>query len=108
VIWATNEALPVSLKTGCILDISVWGREIAVHFVSLKYTMMMKGPVRETIRIASQQVQIHIPWSAGKGGKAISGHEIRVEQNRRELYSVQSSPISVHEVIASDLILQTT
>ena len=111
VIWATNESAPVSVKGPGILDVSVWSQRnsITVHLVNLTNPMMMKGPVREIIPIANQQVQVQIPHGrrvkAAKLLVAKKSASFRIEEN---LILLEVPSISVHEVIALDLMPQTT
>jgi hypothetical protein len=105
VIWATNETAPVIVEGQGVLDISVWGQNnsMTAHLVNLTNPMMMKGPVREVIPIASQRVRIRIPE-----GRRVSRAKLLVAGNsspfRREqgfiIFDVPS--IAVHEVIALD------
>jgi hypothetical protein len=111
VIWATNESAPVSVKGPGMLDVSVWSQRssMTVHLVNLTNPMMMKGPVREIIPIANQQVQIQIPdgrrVTAAKLLVARKSAPFKIEEN---FILVEVPSISVHEVIVLDLMPHTT
>jgi hypothetical protein len=106
VLWATNEPAPVTVEGQGVLDISVWGQKnsMTVHLVNLTNPMMMKGPVREVIPVASQRVRIRIPE-----GRRVAGARLLVTGNSSPFKSEQGfiildvPSIGVHEVIALDL-----
>jgi hypothetical protein len=105
VLWATNEPAPVTVEGQGVLDISVWGQKnsMTVHLVNLTNPMMMKGPVREVIPVASQRVRIRIPE-----GRRVAGAKLLVTGNSSPFKSEQGfiildvPSIVVHEVIALD------
>jgi hypothetical protein len=106
VLWATNEPAPVTVEGQGVLDISVWGQKnsMTVHLVNLTNPMMMKGPVREVIPVASQRVRIRIPE-----GRRVAGARLLVTGNSSPFKSehgfiiLDVPSIGVHEVIALDL-----
>jgi len=108
VVWATNEPPRVSIAGSGVLDISVWSQKnsMTVHLVNLTNPMMMKGPLREIIPVAKQQVRIQIP--DGRQVKAANllvsekSAPFRIE-DKFVLLDVPS--IMVHEVIALDLVI---
>ena len=107
VIWATDEAAPVTVEGLGVLDVTIWRQKqsLTVHLVNLTNPMMMKGPVREVIPLGPQQVEIEIPVGSKVGAvrtlvsKSDAPH--RIEGGRIRLV-VPS--IGLHEVIAVDLV----
>lgn len=63
VAWATNEEPPVTVTGSGVLDVTVWRQKnsLTVHLVNLTNPMMMKGPVRELIPLAAQQIRVRLP-----------------------------------------------
>jgi hypothetical protein len=103
--WATNEPLPVSVKGPGVLDISVWNQKssMTVHLVNLTNPMMMKGPIREIIPVANQQVRIQIPHGRQAKAAKLLAAEKSVSFRTEENFVLLDVPsISVHEVIALD------
>jgi Hypothetical glycosyl hydrolase 6/Beta-galactosidase trimerisation domain len=105
VLWATNEPAPVSVEGQGILDISVWGQKnsMTVHLVNLTNPMMMKGPVREVIPVASQRVRIRIPdgHRVVRAKFLVAGNSIPFGSEQG--FIVLDVPsIALHEVIALD------
>jgi len=104
--WATNEARPVTVKGPGILDVTVWRqkRSMTVHLVNLTNPMLMKGPFRELIPVAAQQVELRLPAGARIGKvrllKANQTPQTRVENGVLKLTVPQ---ILDHEVVAVDL-----
>jgi hypothetical protein len=76
---------------------------MTVHLVNLTNPMMMKGPVREVIPVASQRVRIRVPE-----GRRVAGARLLVTGNSSPFKSEQGfiildvPSIVVHEVIALD------
>jgi hypothetical protein len=105
VLWATNEAAPVSVEGQGIIDISVWEQKnsMTVHLVNLTNPMMMKGPIREVIPIANQRVRIQIPKErhVTRAKLLVSGKGISYQQ-KQGLILLDVASIDVHEVIALD------
>jgi Hypothetical glycosyl hydrolase 6/Beta-galactosidase trimerisation domain len=105
VLWATNEAAPVSVEGQGMLDISIWSQKssMTVHLVNLTNSMMMKGPVREIIPIANQRVRVQVPH--GRRVRAarllVSGKQTPF-RTERDSVLIDVPSISVHEVIALD------
>jgi hypothetical protein len=103
VAWAANEPAPVEVTGPGVLDVTVWRQHgsMTVHLVNLTNPMMMKGPLRETIPVGSQQLRIRIPaglrptrvrlLTAGTAAPV-------VESNGMITVTVPS--VDVHEVVA--------
>jgi hypothetical protein len=107
VVWATNEPAPVTVEGPGILDISVWSQKssMTVHLVNLTNPMMMKGPVREIIPVANQQIRIQIPRSRRvEGVKLLVSGKSASFKTEENLILFEVPSIGVHEVIALDLI----
>lgn len=105
VVWATQEASPLSVEGKGVLDVSVWGQKqsMTVHLVNLTNPMMMKGPLREVIPLSSQKISVRIPDGrrVAKARLLVAGGEIpyRVEGG---MVALEVPTIDVHEVIALD------
>ena len=61
--WAANEERPVTVSGPGVLDVTAWRQKesMTVHLVNLSNPMMMKGPLREVIPIAAQEVKVLLP-----------------------------------------------
>jgi hypothetical protein len=105
VIWATDEAAPLTVEGRGILDVSIWEQKssMTVHLVNLTNPMMMKGAVREIIPIPSQKVTFQIP----KGRRVkrvhllVGSKEVHYETEGARI-SVEVPSIGLNEVIAVD------
>lgn len=108
VLWATNETAPVTVKGQGIVDISVWGQKnsMTVHLVNLTNPMMMKGPVREVISIANQDLQVQIPdeRKVARAKLLVAGKTIP-HTNEQGRVRLDVPSIGVHEVIALDFVV---
>ena len=104
--WAANEEKPVTVSGHGVLDVTVWRQKesMTVHLVNLTNPMMMKGPFREVIPIAGQEVKVVLP----KGKKArkvqllVAGGSPRVRE-APGFITLTVPSIEVHEVVAIDL-----
>ena len=105
VLWATNQAQPLSVKGPGLLDVAIWSqrKSMTVHLVNLTNPMMMKGPVREIIPIGQQEVKIQVP-----SGKQVSNVHLLVAK-KDVLYrqwegfiELKVPSVGLHEVIALD------
>ena len=107
VLWATNEAAPVTVEGKGILDISVWGQKssMTVHLVNLTNPMMMKGPVREIIPLAGQKVSLRLPdgRKVARVHFLVAGAPARYRQDQSTIH-LEVPSIGVHEVIAVDFV----
>ena len=105
VIWATDEAAPLSVEGEGILDVAVWEQKdsMTVHLVNLTNPMMMKGPVREIIPISSQKVSFRT--STGRNIKRVhllvAGKDVPYRLDR-ETISLEIPSIMLNEVVAVD------
>jgi hypothetical protein len=105
VLWATNEAAPITVEGPGVLDVSVWAQRnsMTVHLVNLTNPMMMKGPVREVFPIAGQRVRIQVPEGrrVTKAKLLVAGQNIpfKIEQT---FVLLDILSIAVHEVVALD------
>jgi hypothetical protein len=107
VLWATNEAAPVTVEGKGVLDISVWGQKssMTVHLVNLTNPMMMKGPVREIIPLANQKVNLRLPdgRKVARVRFLVAGGPAHFRQDHSAIH-LEVPSIGVHEVIAVDLV----
>ena len=105
VLWATDEAAPVTVEGSGVLDVSVWEQSgsMTVHLVNLTNPMMMKGPIREIIPIGSQRLRVQIPE-----GRRIQQAKLLVAGKSISFRAEQASivldlpSIDIHEVVAID------
>jgi len=88
------------------LDICVWRQKesVTVHLVNLTNPMMMKGPFRELIPLASQQVKVRLP----QGRKAKKVHLLNSGESPHTneaagVLTVWVPSILDHEIIAIDI-----
>ncbi len=103
--WATNEPAPATVEGKGVLDIAIWTQKksMTVHLVNLTNPMMMKGPIREVIPIANQQLTIQIP----KGRKVaqvhllVAGKTVHYSEEANSVHLTVPT-IGVHEVVAID------
>jgi hypothetical protein len=106
VVWAANEALPVTVTGAGMLDVTMWRQKesVTVHLVNLTNPMMMKGPVREFIPTPPQQVTIRLPGNrkAKKVQLLVSGGTPPVRETNGSI-SLTIPSILDHEVVAIDL-----
>ena len=105
VLWATDEASPLTVAGKGVLDVSVWTQKnsMTAHLVNLTNPMMMKGPIREIIPITAQQVKLQIP--AGRRVKQVqllvAGTKIHYT-NEEGVLHLEVPSIALHEVVAVD------
>lgn len=105
VLWATNEAPPVSVEGPGVLDVSVWMQKnsMTVHLVNLTNPMMMKGPVRQIIPIPRQRVVVRVP--KGKrivnGALLVASRKIAYKETG-ETIELEVPSVDLHEVVALD------
>ncbi len=108
VLWATNEPAPLTVEGQGVIDLSIWEQKnsVTVHLVNLTNPMMMKGPVREIIPIANQQVRIQIPEGRRAAGVKllVAGKSIPY-QVQKNFILVEVPTVAVHEVVAVDFTL---
>jgi hypothetical protein len=105
VLWATNEAPPLSVEGKGVLDIAIWTQHnsMTVHLVNLTNPMMMKGPVREIIPLGRQRVRIAVPAGKriAKAHLLVSNQVVQTNQ-QGGVIEVDVQSIALHEVIALD------
>ncbi|MFN7922203.1 MAG: alpha-amylase family protein [Bryobacteraceae bacterium] len=104
--WALAEPHPVTVTGPGIVDVTVWKQKssMTVHLVNLTNPMMMKGPFRELIPLAAQQVKLRLP----SGAKPRKVHLLSADRAARHSLSGGVLDVSVpgildHEVVAIDL-----
>jgi hypothetical protein len=106
VAWALDEEQLVTVTGPGVLDVAAWRQResMTVHLVNLTNPMMMKGPQRETMPLASQEVRVRIPDGAEPRGVRllVSGEVARAERVGQVL-SVTVPTVFDHEVVAIDL-----
>jgi hypothetical protein len=105
VLWATDEAAPVTIEGHGVIDVSVWEQKssMTVHMVNLTNPMMMKGPVREIIPIGAQELTVRVPEgrSVRRVRLLVAETEADYATRKGEL-SLKVPSIAVHEVAAID------
>jgi hypothetical protein len=107
ILWATNEAAPVTVEGQGVIDLTVWSQKnsMTLHLVNLTNPMMMKGPVREIFPIGKQVVRIRVP-----AGKRVVGVKLLVagttvpHRAEGEMVMMEVASVAVHEVVALDLV----
>ena len=104
--WATDEEPPARVTGPGILDVTAWRQQqsLTVHLVNLTNPMMMKGPFRELIPLAEQQVQIQLPRDVKikRVHCLVAGKNLDYEK-ADNVISCAVPSILDHEVIALDL-----
>jgi hypothetical protein len=106
VLWATYEPAPLTVEGKGVLDVSVWTQKnsMTVHLVNLTNPMMMKGPVREIIPIAAQQVSVQVPVARSvKQVRFLVAGTRPHYTNTGGFVRLEVPSIELHEVIAIDL-----
>ena len=105
--WAANEEPPVKITGSGVLDVTVWRQKksMTVHLVNLTNPMMMKGPLREFIRIGKQKLQIKTPRNTKvkRIHLLVSGTSPDY-QIKDDIVSLTVPSILDHEVVAMDLV----
>jgi hypothetical protein len=102
--WATNEERPVTVSGQGLLDVTIWRQRssLTVHLVNLTNPMMMRGPIRESIRIGEQRVRIKVDGTKPVGVRLlVSGETPHVEASGGYL-TVTVPSVLEHEVVAVD------
>ena len=106
IVWATNEAAPVTVEGRGVVDVTAWRQRdsMTVHLVNLTNPMMMKGPLREVIPAGPFTTRIRIP----NGARVKRVHLLTADASPRTesssgLLTVTVPSVDVHEVIAVDL-----
>jgi hypothetical protein len=106
VLWATNEAPPVTVAGPGVLDVAIWRQKnsLTIHLVNLTNPMMMKGPVRELIPIGEQKVRVRLPdgHHARRVRLLAAGTNPRIQHGNAEL-TITVPSILDHEIVAIDL-----
>src|SRR6185437_11793810 len=69
VLWAMDEAQPMTVAGPGLLDIAYWrqARSLSAHLVNMNNPMFMKGPYREMIPAGPYTVSLTIPDGARVG-----------------------------------------
>jgi hypothetical protein len=104
--WATNEQPLVTVTGPGVLDVTLWRQKssLTVHLVNLTNPMMMKGPIRELIPVAGQNVVLRLP--AGIRPRRVrllaADKSARIHQQGRVL-NVAVPQVLDHEIVAVDL-----
>jgi hypothetical protein len=105
VIWATNEAAPLTVKGQGVLDVAIWNQKnsMTAHLVNLTNPMMMKGPVRELIQIGKQEVSITVPTDrrVKRVHLLVAGRDVKYA-NENGVIRLEVPSILLHEVVAID------
>ncbi|MEZ4733583.1 MAG: beta-galactosidase trimerization domain-containing protein [Caldilineaceae bacterium] len=105
VMWATDEAPPVTVTGPGVLDVTVWQQaaSLTVHLVNLTNAMFMKGPVRELLPVGEQTVRVQLP--AGKSAQQVQllrSAMTPVWQVVEGILQVTVPTVVDHEVVAID------
>ena len=76
---------------------------MTVHLVNLTNPMMMKGPFRELIPLADQQVKVRLPQGKiPKKVQLLCGGEVPRTSEEAEVLTILVPSILDHEVVAID------
>jgi hypothetical protein len=89
-----------------VLDVAAWRQResMSVHLVNLTNPMMMKGPQRETIPLAAQEVRVQLSDGAEpRGVRLLVAGEVPRAERAGRLLSVAVPSVLDHEVVAIDL-----
>jgi hypothetical protein len=104
--WAANEEPPVTVAGPGLVDVTIWRQKqsLTVHLVNLTNPMMIKGPIRELLPLAAQQVRVKLPAGTRpvKVQLLVGGQAPRVDESPGYL-EVTVPSILDHEVVAIDL-----
>jgi hypothetical protein len=104
--WATTEEPPVVVTGPGVLDVTVWRQKasMTVHLVNLTNPMMMKGPIRELIRIGPYKVRVRLPDRSRPRRVQLLAASTFPRVERTGQYLTLTIPsILDHEVVAIDL-----
>jgi hypothetical protein len=103
--WATNEEKPVTVTGSGVLDVAFWRQKesITVHLVNLTNPMMMKGPFRELIPLASQEVKVRLPQDKKpRKVQLLVSDQVPRTREAAGVLTVWVPSILDHEVVAID------
>lgn len=105
VVWANNEASPVTVTGTGVIDVTIWRQKnsMTVHLVNLTNPMMMKGPIREPIALGAQQVRVHLPNLRAKSVRLLVAGIAPESRQAGEWLEVTVPSILEHEVVAIDV-----
>jgi hypothetical protein len=106
VAWALNEEPVVTVSGPGVLDVAAWAQKesMTVHLVNLTNPMMMKGPQRETIPLAAQEVRVRLPDGAEpKGVRLLVAGQVPQAERLGQMLNVAVPSVLDHEVLAIDL-----
>jgi len=107
VLWAADQAQPMTVHGPGMLDISYWrqANSLAAHLVNMSNPMMMKGPYREIMPLTGPfTVSLALPAGAKIGAVKLleSGAAAKSHRDGDRL-TVEVPRIHLHEVVAIDL-----
>jgi hypothetical protein len=105
VLWATNEAPPVSVDGAGMLDLTVWRQRqsMTVHMVNLSNPMMMKGPVREILPMPRQHLRIRVPSGRRVAGvRLLVANSVVPYKEANGVIELEVPSVGLHEVVALD------
>jgi hypothetical protein len=106
VLWAMDEAQPMTVTGPGLIDIAWWRQKnsLAAHLVNMNNPMMMKGPYREMLVTGPYSVSLAIPAGAKIGAVKLleSGATPKTRVAGGRLI-VEVPRIRLHEVVAVDL-----
>jgi hypothetical protein len=106
ILWAHNEAQPVTVAGPGVLDLAIWRQtnSVTVHLVNLTNPMMMKGPVREILPMPRQQVTIRIPEvERVRRARLLVADGAAPFRRTTGAIELEVPSIGLHEVVALDL-----
>ena len=105
VAWATNEPPVVTVTGHGVLDVAVWrqARSVTVHLVNLTNPMMMKGPVREPIRVGTQVVRVRLPGLRASRVRLLVANATVNPRRSGDWIEVTVPSILEHEVVAIEV-----
>ena len=103
--WATNEPHPVRVTGPGVLDVTYWQQSgsLTIHLVNLTNPMMMKGPIRELIPVAAQEVELRLPEGFQLGQvRLLAAKSSPKVQQEGSVLRLRVPSILDHEIIAID------
>jgi hypothetical protein len=104
--WAANEPAFVTVEGKGVLDVAVWEHKdfMTIHLVNLTNPMMLKGPAREIIPIARQQISLRVPAGRRVGQvHLLTASRTIPFRNEGAQITFEVPSIQLHEVAVVDL-----
>jgi len=106
VLWAMDEAQPMTVTGPGLIDMSYWRQKnsLAAHLVNMNNPMMMKGPYREMLPAGPYTVSLAIPAGANVARvKLLESGRVPKTRSAGGRLIVEVPRIRLHEVVAVDI-----